>query len=38
VGLYQIAVAMPAGVPAGNAALQVTLSGVASNTVNITAR
>jgi uncharacterized protein (TIGR03437 family) len=37
-GLYQIAVVMPAGVAAGNAALQVTLSNNASNTVTIAAK
>ena len=37
-GLYQIAVVMPAGVASGNAALQITLSNNASNTVNIAAK
>jgi uncharacterized protein (TIGR03437 family) len=37
-GLYQIAVVMPAGVTAGNAAVQVTLSGNPSNIVNVTAK
>ena len=38
VGLYQIAVVMPAGIPAGNTTLQVSLSGNDSNTVNIAAK
>jgi uncharacterized protein (TIGR03437 family) len=37
-GLYQTGVRMPAGVPAGKAALQMTMGGVPSNTVNIDVR
>jgi uncharacterized protein (TIGR03437 family) len=37
-GLYQTAVRMPAGVPAGTAAVQMTVGGVASNSVNIAVR
>jgi uncharacterized protein (TIGR03437 family) len=37
-GLYQTGVRMPAGVPAGNAAVVMTVGGVASNSVNIAVR
>ena len=38
VGLYQIAVVMPSGIPAGNTTLKLSLSGNDSNTVNIAAK